>query len=73
MYTRSAGSVQNNNTFNVRATSDKKSASEFSNAYTNEKTSPTNPFTVLEPQDQEIGEFYVAQECRVTDFGAPKL
>ena len=34
---------------------------------------PTNTFTVLEPQDQEIGECYVVQERRVTDFEAPKL
>ena len=29
---------------------------------------PTNPFTTLVPHDQEIGEFYVVQERRVTDF-----
>ena len=29
---------------------------------------PTGPFTMLEPQDQEIGEFYVAQKRRATDF-----
>ena len=34
---------------------------------------PTNPFTILEPQDQEIGQIYVAQERRATDFGAQKL
>ena len=34
---------------------------------------PTNPFTILEPQDQEIGELYVVQERRATDFEAPKL
>ena len=34
---------------------------------------PTNPFTILEPQDQEIGEFYVVQERHMTDFKAPKL
>ena len=28
----------------------------------------TNPFTILEPRDQEIGEFYVVQ-----DLEAPKL
>ena len=35
--------------------------------------SSTHPFTVLEPQNQEIGEFYVDQESRSTDFEAPKL
>ena len=34
---------------------------------------PTSPFAIPEPYDQEIGEFYVVQECLVTDFGAPKL
>ena len=34
---------------------------------------PTSPFTILEPQDQGIGEFYVAQKRRATDFEAPKL
>ena len=34
---------------------------------------PTNIFPILEPQDQEIGEFYVVQERRATDFEAPKL
>ena len=34
---------------------------------------PTNSFTILEPEDQEIGEFYVVQERRATDFEAPKL
>ena len=34
---------------------------------------PTNPFTILEPQDQEIAESYVIQQCRATDFEAPKL
>ena len=32
-----------------------------------------NPLTNLEPQDQEIGEIYVVQERRETDFEAPKL
>ena len=31
---------------------------------------PTYPFTILEPHDQEIGEFYIE---RTTDFEAPKL
>ena len=35
--------------------------------------SPTNIFTILVPHDQEIGECYVVQECRATDFEAPKL
>ena len=34
---------------------------------------PTNHFTILELQDQEIGSFYVAQKRRATDFDAPKL
>ena len=34
---------------------------------------PTNPFTISKPRDQEICEFYVVQECRATDFEAPKL
>ena len=34
---------------------------------------PTNSFTILEPQDQEIGEFFVVWERRATDFDAPKL
>ena len=34
---------------------------------------PTSPFTILEPRDQEIGEFYVAEERRATDFEAQKL
>ena len=31
---------------------------------------PTNPFTILKPRDQEIGEFLVVQERRPTDFKA---
>ena len=34
---------------------------------------PTNPFTILETQDQEIGAFYEVQERRERDFEAPKL
>ena len=34
---------------------------------------PTGPFTVFEPQDQEVGKFYVVQERRTTDFEASKL
>ena len=34
---------------------------------------PTNPFTILEPEDQGIGEFYVVQARRATDFKAPEL
>ena len=30
--------------------------------------SPTNPFAILEPDYQEIGEFYVVEERRATDF-----
>ena len=43
------------------------------NMQTMETRDPTNPFTMLEPQDQEIGEFYVLQERRATDFEASKL
>ena len=39
----------------------------------NLNNNPTNPFTFLEPRNQEIGEIYVVQERRVTDFEAPKL
>ena len=34
---------------------------------------PKNSFTILEPRDQEIDEFYLVQERRATDFEAPKL
>ena len=34
---------------------------------------PTNPFTILKPQDQEIDEFYAVSERRAMDFEAPKL
>ena len=34
---------------------------------------PTDPFTILEPCDQEISSFYVDQKRRATDFEAPKL
>ena len=34
---------------------------------------PTNPFTILEHQDQEIGKFYVVQKRLTTDFEAPIL
>ena len=34
---------------------------------------PTNLFTILEPQDQEICEFCVVQKRRATDFDASKL
>ena len=34
---------------------------------------PTIPFTIEEPQDQEIDEFHVVQERCATDFEAPKL
>ena len=33
-----------------------------------DEQNPTNSFTILESQDQEIGEFYVVQERRATDF-----
>ena len=32
---------------------------------------PPDPFTILEPWNLEISEFYVVQECRTTDFYAP--
>ena len=34
---------------------------------------PTNPFPILAPRDQEIGELYVVQDRRATDFEATKL
>ena len=34
---------------------------------------PTRPFTILEPQDQEIGGICVAQERHAKDFEALKL
>ena len=34
---------------------------------------PTEHFTILEPRDQEIDEFYAVQERRATDFEAQKL
>ena len=34
---------------------------------------PTDPFTILEPRDQEIAVLYAAQERGATDFEAPKL
>ena len=36
-------------------------------------SNPTYPFTVLEPRDQEIGEFYAIQERCATDWEAPQL
>ena len=38
-----------------------------------DKKFPTDIFTIPEPQDQEIGEFFVVQERRATDYEAPKL
>ena len=35
------------------------------------KLLPTDPFTIFEPQAQEIGEYYVVQKRRTTDFDAP--
>ena len=32
-----------------------------------------DPFTILEPQDQEIGEVVGSSKSRATDFEAPKL
>ena len=34
---------------------------------------PAVPFTISEPQNQEIGEFHGVQERRATDFKASKL
>ena len=34
---------------------------------------PTGLFTIYEPQYQEIGEFFIVQERRKTDFEALKL
>ena len=34
---------------------------------------PTNPFRILVPEDQEIGELYAAKKCCATDFEAPKF
>ena len=34
---------------------------------------PTDTFAISEPHDQEIGDFYVVQERRTTDFEAQKL
>ena len=36
-------------------------------------TFPIGPFTISEPQDQEIDNFYACQERRETDPKAPKL
>ena len=33
----------------------------------------TDPFTILEPRNQEIGEFYVVKTRRTKDFDAPEL
>ena len=41
--------------------------------YLEVRNCPTGPFTALEPQDQEIGQIYVVQECCEKDFEAPKL
>ena len=38
-----------------------------------EAFSLSGPFTCLELQDQEIGEFYIIQERCMTDFDDPKL
>ena len=41
--------------------------------FTAMKEDPPGPFTILEPQDQEIGEFAVVQERRAADFEDLKL
>ena len=33
-------------------------------------SNPADTFTIIEPQDQEIVEFYEAQEHRIMDFEA---
>ena len=38
-----------------------------------DESNPTNFFTILELLDRGIGEFYLVQEGRNTDFEAPKL
>ena len=45
----------------------------FQNDLSLTKNTPTGPFTKLELQDQEIGEFCVAQERRATDYKASNL
>ena len=34
---------------------------------------PTDPFTIFEPQHQDIGKIYVVRERYTTEFAAPKL
>ena len=34
---------------------------------------PDLPFQIFKPIDQEIGDLFTVQECRTTDFEAPKL
>ena len=34
---------------------------------------PTGSFTIIKPQDQEIGKFYFVQERRTTDLEAHQL
>ena len=34
---------------------------------------PTNPFIIFEPRDQNIGDFYVVLERRLTDLEATKF
>lgn len=41
--------------------------------FTRAVSSPTGPFTIVEPKDQEIGQFYVFQERWATDFKALTL
>ena len=37
------------------------------------KAYPTSPFTISEPQNPSIGEFYIIRERRATDFKASYL
>ena len=34
---------------------------------------PTGPFTISEPQNQEISEFVLVQKSRATDYEAPNF
>ena len=34
---------------------------------------PTGPFTILEPENQEITKLYLVQKCRSTKFETPNF
>ena len=42
-------------------------------SFTNDVNFPTAPFTILEPENLEIGKFCLVQERRATDCEALKL